>query len=135
MHLSRSIIPPVIACLVFIAGCQKNEQAVPVAQPEPAAKVAADASAGSNLHGWAGTWFGPEGMSLQIVARPDARYDVIIDGERTFIGTGGSGHIYFERDGVQEKIQATDGEATGMKWLADKSTCLTIKEGEGYCRD
>ena len=72
---------------------------------------------------------------MQIVARPDAKYDVIIDGERTFVGTEGPGHIYFERDGVQEKIQATDGEATGMKWLADKSTCLTIKEGEGYCRE
>jgi len=25
--------------------------------------------------------------------------------------------------------------ASGMKWLSDKSNCLTIRYGEGYCRD
>jgi hypothetical protein len=34
-----------------------------------------------------------------------------------------------------ESIRATDGPATGMKWLSDKSNCLTIRSGEGYCRD
>ena len=30
---------------------------------------------------------------------------------------------------------ATDGDATGMKWLAGKARCLTVRVGEGYCRD
>ena len=34
-----------------------------------------------------------------------------------------------------ETITATDGEATGMKWLLDKQNCLTVRSGEGYCRD
>jgi hypothetical protein len=25
--------------------------------------------------------------------------------------------------------------ATGMKWLADKADCVTIRCAEGYCRD
>ena len=39
------------------------------------------------------------------------------------------------RDGRAESIAATTGDETGMKWLAGKTNCLTIKVGEGYCRD
>lgn len=146
MHLSRSISLAAVACLVLATGCQKNEQALPVAQPAsqqapapaPVASAAPAASSGAAFQGWIGTWNGPEGTYLKLAARPDARYDVAIhdlDGERTFEGVAGADHIAFARDGVQERIVATNGEATGMKWLADKSTCLTVKEGEGYCRD
>ncbi len=58
-----------------------------------------------------------------------------LDGEQTYEGVGDADRIYFERNGTPEQIRATDGEATGMKWLADKATCLTVREGEGYCRD
>lgn len=79
-----------------------------------------------------------EGTWLQLVALPDAKVQVIVknlDGERAFEGVVGERQIVFARDGVQETLVATDGKATGMKWLADKKTCLTIKAGEGYCRD
>jgi len=36
---------------------------------------------------------------------------------------------------VTESIRATDGEQTGMKWLREKANCLTVRSGEGYCRD
>ena len=36
--------------------------------------------------------------------------------------------------GKQEKIYATNGIGTGMKWLADKNDCLAIRPGEGFCR-
>jgi len=43
--------------------------------------------------------------------------------------------LRFERDGTAEVLRATRGADTGMKWLADKSNCLTVRAGEGYCRD
>jgi hypothetical protein len=45
------------------------------------------------------------------------------------------GRVQFERAGRPEVLRHTDGEATGMKWLADKTNCLTINPGDGYCRD
>jgi len=44
-------------------------------------------------------------------------------------------HVEFERDGIKESLRPTDGNTTGMKWLAGKADCLTVKTGEGYCRD
>ena len=58
-----------------------------------------------------------------------------LDGETTYQGTAAGPQIRFERNGVMESIQATSGAETGMKWLADKSNCLTVRAGEGYCRD
>lgn len=73
-------------------------------------------------------------MSLTLVPKENSKYAVTMEDERTFEGTAGPDYIVFERDGIQERIKATDGEGTGMKWLADESNCLTVKEGEGYCR-
>ncbi len=38
-------------------------------------------------------------------------------------------------NGPEGTIRATSGAETGMKWLSDKLDCLTIRPGEGYCRD
>ncbi|OWQ45588.1 hypothetical protein CDL60_18965 [Roseateles noduli] len=87
---------------------------------------------------WIGRWNGPEGTYLQLDAAGEGRYEVRIkdlDAERKFPGVGKDGTVQFERDGKQESIKATNGDATGMKWLAGKSTCLTVHVGEGYCRD
>jgi hypothetical protein len=68
----------------------------------------------------------------------NGRYEVTIanlDGPRVFQGTAADGQIAFERDGVAETIRATSGAETGMKWLAEKMSCLTVRVGEGYCRD
>lgn len=87
--------------------------------------------------GWLGRWNGPEGTFL-LLEGGNGNYQVTVqnlDGPRVFAGVGVREQVRFERDGVTEFIRATDGAATGMKWLADKSTCLTIRFGEGYCRD
>lgn len=87
---------------------------------------------------WVGRWTGPEGTYLQLDATGAGAYDVRIkdlDAERTFKGVAKDGSVHFERDGKQETITPTDGDATGMKWLAGKSRCLTVHPGEGYCRD
>jgi hypothetical protein len=68
----------------------------------------------------------------------NGRYEVTIqnlDGPRVFQGVAVGARIEFERDGRAEAVHATNGADTGMKWLADKTNCLTVRVGEGYCRD
>ncbi|MFI8736512.1 hypothetical protein ACIGKM_11425 [Ectopseudomonas toyotomiensis] len=86
---------------------------------------------------WLGRWNGPEGTYLDISGTPaDYRLTIAnLDGPRRFVGRAQGAKIVFVRDGVVESISATDGEATGMKWLLDKQNCLTVRSGEGYCRD
>jgi hypothetical protein len=86
---------------------------------------------------WVGKWTGPEGTWLDIEGG-NGSYKVTIkdlDAARSFEGSSVSDGIEFQRNGVEEVISATDGNATGMKWLAGKKNCLTVKAGEGYCRD
>jgi hypothetical protein len=87
--------------------------------------------------GWLGQWNGPEGTFLRL-AGGKGRYDITIqdlDGPRTYQGIADGAQIRFDRNGTKESIRASSGEETGMKWLRDKSDCLTIRPGEGYCRD
>ncbi len=58
-----------------------------------------------------------------------------LDGRAGYEGHAVGDHVEFERDGTTEAIRATSGKDTGMKWLQDKTTCLTIKPGEAFCRD
>jgi len=114
-----------VAILLLAAGCGGQ----PASPPGPAADAA--------VHGWTGRWNGPEGTWLEI-HETAGRYTVTImnlDAARSFPATAASDALSFERDGVRETIRATDGATTGMKWLAEKSECLTVKSGEGYCRD
>lgn len=137
MHLWKSIATVVI-CIVFAAACKKTEKTALVEPPTSPATSASTAAVPNAPQGWLGTWIGQEGMVLKLAAKPGSKYEITIidpDREDTYEGVEGHNIIYFERNGIKEQIRATDGDATGMKWLTDKSTCLTIKEGEGYCRD
>jgi hypothetical protein len=110
----------IVAALVAI-GCSRNDSNVD----------------GAATDAWLGRWNGPEGTYL-LLEGGNGRYDVTIanlDGPRVFQGTVAAGRIAFERDGVAETLHATNGADTGMKWLADKTNCLTVRTGEGYCRD
>ena len=82
---------------------------------------------------WLGQWNGPEGTFLRLEGG-SGRYEITIqnlDGPRTFHGSAVGAQIQFERNGTNEVIRATDGAETGMKWLRNKSDCLTIRPGEG----
>jgi len=97
----------------------------------------ANAPPTARTDGWLGRWNGPEGTYLEI-AGGNGRYTVTVkdlDAARTFSGAGAGDTIEFHRDGTLEALRATNGDDTGMKWLAGKTHCLTIKRGEGFCRD
>lgn len=86
---------------------------------------------------WLGKWTGPEGTFLQL-AGVDGKYEITIqnlDGPRSFQGSAAGHAVVFERDGQKESLRATNGAETGMKWLSEKTNCLTVRAGEGYCRD
>jgi len=94
-------------------------------------------AAASSIDQWLGQWNGPEGTFLRLEA-DGGKYTVTIqnlDGPRSFEGISSGDTIRFERDGIQESIHASNGAETGMKWLSEKSNCLTVRTGEGYCRD
>lgn len=104
------------------------------AAPAPASPVATPPPIPDQ---WLGQWHGPEGSFVRITGG-QGHYDVTIqnlDGPRTFAGTAVGDRIEFQRDGQTEALRASNGQQTGMKWLAEKKDCLTVKAGEGYCRD
>lgn len=130
-------IVPVLFALA-LAGCKPSNPGA-IALPTAARGASAPAPA-IPTDAWLGTWTGPEGTSLQI-AGGEGQYQVTIrnvGGPRTYLGSPGDGdgqEIRFERDGSKETIRASNGKQTGMKWLSEKKDCLTIRYGEGYCRD
>ena len=128
----RSLISGV-ALILIVSGCESGRsgsaQVVAASEYGKTSAPAADK--------WLGKWNGPEGTFLELVGG-NGKYKVTIqnlDGPRTFQGQAAGNHIEFERNGVKESVRATNGAATGMKWLSEKSNCLTVRAGEGYCRD
>jgi hypothetical protein len=86
---------------------------------------------------WLGKWIGPEGTYL-VLSKNGGKYVVLInslDGPATYEGTAAGERIEFQRNGKTEIIHAGNGHDTGMKWLQDKTNCLVIQAGEGFCRD
>lgn len=124
----------VLSSAILFSACGDNKAETKLANSElhsnaQPAKVSTDE--------WIGKWNGPEGTFLSI-SGGNGKYKITInnlDGPTSYTGVNFGREIQFEREGVKELIQATNGAETGMKWLGDKSDCLTIHTGEGYCRD
>lgn len=109
------------------------EVAAPVA-PQSASAAASTASQPA----YAGRWTGVEGTYMTITQTSGDAYEVVIadlDGPKTFPGTLKPDGLHIVRNGSPLVIVPGDGEATGMKWLAEKSDCLVVTANEGYCRD
>ena len=123
-----------MAAMVVLVGCARQSppvatQATPPAPPPAAAAPAVPPE-------WLGRWTGPEGGWLEIT-EAGGSYTVTVmdlDSARSFPGIVDDQGLSFERNGVRETIRPSDGAGTGMKWLAEKTNCLKIKAGEGYCR-
>jgi len=105
---------------------------MPTTPPAPSdgAKVEAD---------YLGRWTGVEGMYLVVASKPgggvtlDMQWD--LDNKGTFDGSVTAEGLRFMRNDIAETAVHTNGDATGLKNLAGKQDCLTVKQGEGYCRD
>jgi hypothetical protein len=129
MHVNQA---PALAIgglvLLTLAGCARQADAPATPASPPMIEVPAD---------WFGRWTGPEGTWLEITAAA-GKYQVRIsnlDGPRVFSAVAVEEGLSFQRDGVAETLRATDGPGTGMKWLLEKTRCLTVRPGEGFCRD
>ena len=89
---------------------------------------------------WLGRWKGVEGTYL-VVSKGESRgrytleKQYTLDDKGSFDGTGSDEGIAFRRPDGPQTLRASDGDATGLKYLAGKKDCLTVKSGEGYCRD
>lgn len=110
--------------------------------PPPGADNAIDAMAegAPPTDRLAGRWTGVEGMYLVVTpAAETGRYTLEmqygLDNSGTFEGWREGNGIAFERGGETLRLGPSDGEATGLRYLFGKEDCLTVVEGEGYCRD
>lgn len=86
-----------------------------------------------------GRYKGVEGMYLVVrhgtspgKYRLEMQWD--LDNKGKFAGVAKDDGIAFTRNGEDLMLRPTDGDATGLKWLAGQKECLTVKPGEGYCR-
>lgn len=141
--MSRNALPGgIVALSLMAAACQDRGQAA-APSPDPAVSSTSanpaivPTTAITKTERWLGQWNGPEGTSL-ILSKDGARYVVKInslDGPATYEGMAVGNRIEFNRNGSTESIRASSGKETGMKWLLEKSDCLTIRQGEGFCRD
>jgi hypothetical protein len=89
---------------------------------------------------WVGRWKGVEGTYLVVSKGKDAgtyklEMQYTLDDKGVFDGRGSTEGIAFTRPDGDQTLRPSDGDATGLKWLAGKKDCLTVKTGEGYCRD
>ena len=133
MNATRQSSIAALALALLAIGCtDRNSGSAPIS-----AESAAGTSAAPVADKWLGKWNGPEGTFLQL-AGGNGKYQVTIqnlDGPRIFQGIAAGDRLEFELSGVKESVRATNGVETGMKWLSEKSNCLTVRVGEGYCRD
>lgn len=133
MKISR--LSSAIFCGLTLIVTSCSDRSAGSAQEKAASPVTSAEAPASDK--WLGKWTGPEGTFLQLTGG-SGKYAVTIqnlDGPRTFPGKAVKTGIAFERDGVREVIRASNGVETGMKWLTEKSNCLTVRTGEGFCKD
>ncbi|MEH3040542.1 MAG: hypothetical protein PGN21_10825 [Sphingomonas paucimobilis] len=109
----------------------------PTPTPTPTPGATATATLGANHY--LGRWIGVEGTYLNVTdpaqgeVKLEMQYD--LDNKGSYTGTITPEGIRFKRGAETLLLRPSDGDATGLKWLAGKKDCLTVKSGEGYCRD
>ncbi len=140
MSMPRSLAPVLLLALAT-AGCDRAPAPRSAPMPESGPTVAATQprSAPAAADPLVGRWVGVEGMVLDVApTATHGRYALTmqwdLDHRGSFEGVARDGAIGFTRNGTAETLRPTDGAATGLKYLAEKDRCLTVKPGEGYCR-
>ncbi|RDS89652.1 membrane lipoprotein lipid attachment site-containing protein [Pseudomonas fluorescens] len=131
----------VLSALALLTAC--NQESTPAPKPTPPSVQATLVPETPPTDKWVGKWIGVEGLHLTI-AKDDSvgrghylltmQYGLDADDSGTFKGEAAEDGIAFTRPDGPQLLRAGDGEATGLKWLADKKDCLIVATGEGYCR-
>lgn len=139
-----------LAAMLLMVACARGEDARPIENAtvaDNAADAAIDdvdpadnaASAGLPTDSWIGKWIGVEGLVLDIQPTGDRGHYMLsvtlLDGTKSYEGVADGDMIRFTRNGRPESVRAATGDQTGLKWLAGKTNCLMIQQGEGFCRD
>lgn len=129
---------PLLAAILATAACSGPPP--PAADRDRVGSMGAPAAATAPAAAaYLGNWTGAEGMVLEVQAKLGGgvsirnRWD--LDNEGNFDGTVTPQGLRWTRRGDTVTAVAGDGAATGLKDLAGKRHCLTVKPGEGYCRD
>lgn len=144
---------PCVLAMCALTACSREtpeevkNAAPPAANNSGPAATAGPAGDGATFIGvpkekapdYVGRWIGVEGMYLTIKhAATPGRYRMEmqwdLDNKGEFRGEAVGDTIVFERGGKREVLRPTNGDATGLKYLAGKAECLTVKTGEGYCK-
>jgi glucose/arabinose dehydrogenase len=139
--------------LIALAGCSHEQSnmttsnvtevtntAEPANAAAPAGNAADVVAPPATQTAYLGKWIGPEGLVLEVTAKPDGGVAIsnqwTLDDKGKFEGSVTAEGLRWMRGNTPVTAVLTDGDATGMKWLAGKKTCLTVTAGsEGYCRD
>lgn len=102
-------------------------------------ETAAPPSASHAYADWAGKWVGVEGMFVTVTPTESGTYNLVMQSDLdtlgTYTGIDGETGIEFMRGGETRLLVSATGEDIGLKYLLDKTDCLMVKPGEGYCRD
>lgn len=126
----------IIAALVLLGCSQKDTHQEDTASDKAAAVAQTDS--------WLGEWRGVEGLHVSIdrdSTKGAGHYVLVmrfgLDDKDSgiFNGQATGNTLTFTRAGKEVVLRHTDGQATGLKWLAGKTDCITVAEGEGYCQD
>lgn len=134
---SNLFITTTTIVLVYSLAACKEHHTESIAKPTATSSAHNISTENPATDQWVGQWNGPEGTFLKITGS-HGKYELVIqdlDGPKNYTGISIDNGIQFERNGIMEKIHASNGAETGMKWLSEKSNCLTIRYGEGFCRD
>lgn len=120
-----------LCCSLF--SCQSAQETTPAPEQHTAT------SPQKRVDTWMGKWNGPEGTYIELATKDHQTYQITIadlDGTKNYEGTADEKGtaINFVRNNTTESIKEGDGKDTGMKWLDEKTTCIYIKAGEGFCR-
>ncbi|MBL7785209.1 MAG: hypothetical protein JNM36_04840 [Chitinophagales bacterium] len=117
-----------------LLGCQSAQD------PAPTPEQHTTTTPQKQVDTWMGKWNGPEGTYIELATKDHQTYQIAIadlDGPKKYEGTADDKGtaINFVRNNITETIKEGNGKDTGMKWLDEKTTCIYIKAGEGFCRE
>ena len=111
----------------------------------PAAKSAASAPGKSRRprteRDYIGKWIGVEGLVLDVARGTNGKlvlfnvWSLEQADQGSFDAEVVPEGLRWARRGETVVARPSNGAATGLRWLDGKKNCLTVTQGEGYCRD